>query len=91
MTDEERRSPLHDVQIAAGAEFIWEDGWPWAMKFGDNALGEYEAIRSATGLWDLFSTMKYEVTGPDAARLIQRRFTNDLSGVGAGRSDTARS
>ena len=28
--------------------------------------------------------MKYEVTGPDAGRLIQRRFTNDLSGVGAG-------
>jgi aminomethyltransferase len=84
MTDEERRSPLHDVQVAAGAEIIWEDGWPWTMKFGDNALGEYEAIRSATGLWDLFSTMKYEVTGPDAARLIQRRFTNDLSGVEAG-------
>lgn len=84
MTDEERRSPLHDAQIAAGAEIIWEDGWPWTMKFGDDAMAEYEAIRSATGLWDLFSTVKYEVIGPDAKRLIQRRFTNDLSEVGAG-------
>ena len=84
MTDEERRSPLHDAQVAAGAEIIWEDGWPWAMTVGDTARNEYEAIRTAHGLWDLFSTIKYEVTGPDAPRLIQRRFTNDLSGVGAG-------
>ena len=49
MTDEERRSPLHDVQVAAGAEIIWEDGWPWAMTVGDTAQNEYEAIRTATG------------------------------------------
>jgi glycine cleavage system T protein (aminomethyltransferase) len=84
MTDDERRSPLHDAQLAAGAEMIWEDGWPWAMTVGDTAQNEYEAIRTATGIWDLFSTVKYEVTGPDAGRLIQRRFTNDLSSVGAG-------
>ena len=47
MTEEERRSPLHDVQIAAGAEIIWEDGWPWAMTVGDTARNEYEAIRTA--------------------------------------------
>ena len=35
----------------------------------------------ATGIWDLFSTSKYEVTGPDAGRLIQRRFTNTVSGM----------
>ncbi len=84
MTDEQRHSPLHDAQLAEGAEIIWEDGWPWAMTVGDTAQNEYEAIRTATGLWDLFSTIKYEVTGPEAGRLIQRRFTNDLSGVGAG-------
>jgi aminomethyltransferase len=79
----EIRSPLHDAQVAAGAEFVWEDGWPWAMKFGD-PTAEYEAIRTGVGIWDLYSTCKYEVTGPDAARLIQRRFTNDLSGVKPG-------
>jgi aminomethyltransferase len=84
MTEDQRRSPLHDAQIAAGAEIIWEDGWPWAMTVGDTAANEYEAIRTATGVWDLYSTIKYEVTGPDAGRLIQRRFTNDLSGLEAG-------
>jgi aminomethyltransferase len=80
----ERRSPLHDVQVAAGAEIVWEDGWPWAMTVGDTAAAEYEAIRTSAGIWDLFSTCKYEVTGPDAAALIQRRFTNDLSGLDVG-------
>jgi aminomethyltransferase len=84
MTDEEHRSPLHDAQVAAGGEPYWEDGWPWFMNFNGDAAGEYEAIRTATGLWDLFSAIKYEVTGPDATRLIQRRFTNDLAGATPG-------
>ena len=81
---EDRRSPLHDVQVAAGGDFMWEDGWPWTNKISDPAA-EYEAIRTATGLWDLYSTCKYEVTGPDAGRLIQRRFTNDVSALADGR------
>jgi aminomethyltransferase len=85
MADEEAgiRSPLHDAQVAMGAEFIWEDGWPWTNRVTD-PLAEYEAIRTGVGLWDLFSTCKYEVTGPEAARLIQRRFTNDVSAMTPG-------
>src|SRR5262249_46649681 len=81
---EERRSPPHDVQVAPGAEVMWEDGWAGANHFGDSSAEE-QAIRNATGLWDLFSTCKYEVTGPDAGRLIQRRFTNDISAMADGR------
>jgi aminomethyltransferase len=83
MTEDAIRSPLHDAQVAAGAEIIWEDGYPWTNGFGD-VLGEYDAIRSAAGLWDLFSTCKYDVAGPDAGRLIQRRFTNDVSAMQPG-------
>ncbi len=78
---EEHRSPLADWHEAKGAEVLVEDGWPWYMHEGGDPLAEYEAIRTGAGVWDLFSTSKYEVTGPDAARLIQRRFTNSLTGV----------
>jgi len=81
---EDVRSPLHDWHVAHNAEIIWEDGYPWAMDEGTDVSTEYEAIRTATGIWDLFSTCKYEVTGPDAGRLIQRRFTNSVAGMGAG-------
>jgi glycine cleavage system T protein (aminomethyltransferase) len=81
---EEHRSPLHDWHVSKGAEFLWEDGWPWVMDEGQGTETEYEAIRTGTGLWDLFSTCKYEVTGPDAERMIQRRFTNALGGMADG-------
>ena len=83
MTDD-KRSPLHDWHEANGAETIWEDGYPWTMHEGRDPMQEYEAVRTGTGIWDLFSTCKYEVTGPDAARLIQRRFTNTLAGMEPG-------
>jgi aminomethyltransferase len=83
MTDD-KRSPLHVWHEANGAETIWEDGYPWTMHEGRDPMEEYEAVRTGTGIWDLFSTCKYEVTGPDAARLIQRRFTNSLAGMQPG-------
>ena len=81
---EEHRSPLHEWHVAHGGEFLWEDGYPWMMDEGREVLEEYEDVRTATGLWDLFSTCKYEATGPDAGRLIQRRFTNTLDGMADG-------
>jgi aminomethyltransferase len=81
MTEDVHRSPLADWHEAHDAEVLIEDGWPWYMHEGADPLVEYEAIRTDAGIWDLFSTSKYEVTGPDAARLIQRRFTNSLAGV----------
>ncbi len=82
---EDHRSPLQDWHDAHGADILVEDGWPWAMHEGTDPMQEYEAVRTATGIWDLFSTCKYDVTGPDAGRLIQRRFTNSLAGMDAGR------
>ncbi|MGE5227358.1 MAG: aminomethyltransferase family protein [Planctomycetaceae bacterium] len=81
---EEHRSPLHDWHVAQGGEFLWEDGWPWMMHEGRDPMQEYEAIRTATGIWDLFATCKYEVTGPDAGALIQRRFSNAVEGMQPG-------
>jgi glycine cleavage system T protein (aminomethyltransferase) len=86
--DEEERhySPLHAWHEAHGAEYLWEDGWPWTMHEGADPMSEYEAIRTSTGIWDLFSTCKYEVTGPDAARLVQRRFTNAVADMRPGQA-----
>jgi aminomethyltransferase len=82
--EERHYSPLHGWHEAHGAEYLWEDGWPWTMHEGADPMAEYEAIRTATGIWDLFSTCKYEVTGLDAARLIQRRFTNRVEDMRPG-------
>jgi aminomethyltransferase len=83
-TEERHYSPLHAWHEAHGAEYLWEDGWPWTNHEGADPMSEYEAIRTATGIWDLFATCKYEVTGPDAARLVQRRFTNRVEDMAPG-------
>jgi aminomethyltransferase len=81
MTDQEHLSPLHDWHVAHGADIAFENGYPWNNHEGHDPMEEYEALRTATGIWDLHSTSKYEVTGPDAGRLIQRRFSNALAGM----------
>ena len=82
--DEGKRSPLHDWHVAHGADIMWDAGYPWTNHEGTDPMVEYEAIRTGTGIWDLFSTCKYEITGPDAGRLIQRRFTNRVDGMQPG-------
>jgi aminomethyltransferase len=79
-----KRSPLHDWHVAHGADIMWDGGYPWTNHEGTDPMAEYEAIRTATGIWDLFSTCKYEITGPDAGRLLQRRFTNRIAGMEPG-------
>jgi glycine cleavage system T protein (aminomethyltransferase) len=85
-TEERHYSPLHAWHEAHGAEYLWEDGWPWTNHEGADPMTEYEAIRTGAGIWDLFATCKYEVTGPDAARLVQRRFTNRVDDMGPGQA-----
>src|SRR5688500_9983684 len=63
---------------------MWAGGYQWTNHEGDDPMVEYEAIRTAIGSWELFSTCKYEFTGPDATRMIQRRSTNRLDGMQAG-------
>jgi aminomethyltransferase len=82
--EERHYSPLHAWHEAHGAEYLWEDGWPWTMHEGADPMAEYEAIRTGAGIWDLFATCKYEVTGPDAARFVRRRFTNRVDDMQPG-------
>src|SRR5438874_660121 len=73
------RSVLHDTQAAAGATFRDDDGWLWTTGFGDPA-GGYAAIRDGAALWDVYPLVKWDVSGPEAARAIQRVFTGDVHG-----------
>jgi hypothetical protein len=57
MAEEEgKRSPLHEWHVAHGADIMWDGGYPWANHEGTDPSLEYEAIRTGTGIWDLFST-----------------------------------
>lgn len=70
------KSPLHEWHIEHGATIMWDDGYPWTLIQGNDYMKEYEAVRTATGLLDLFSLFVYEIKGPEANKFIQRTFTN---------------
>lgn len=72
------RSVLYDIQERQGGTFDDFDGWMWTLDFGD-VNGEYEALRSGVGMWDVYALVKWAVTGPDAQAALQRGFTNNLA------------
>jgi aminomethyltransferase len=78
MTDAPIRSVLYDIQERQGGTFDDFGGWIWTLDFGD-ILGEYEALRSGAGMWDVYALNKWHVTGPDARAALQRGFTNNLA------------
>lgn len=71
------RSVLYDIQERQGGTFDDFDGWMWTLDFGD-IRGEYDALRSGVGMWDVYALVKWEVSGPDAQAALQRGFTNNL-------------
>ncbi len=79
------RSVWFEIQAAQGAEFEDFDGWLWTATFGDPAA-EYEAVRSAAGMWDVYPLIKLEFTGPDALSAVQRVFTNDVRSMRDGQA-----
>ena len=78
MTDEPIRSVLYDVQERQGGTFDDFGGWMWTLDFGDIA-GEYEALRSGAGMWDVYALNKWAVSGPDALAALQAGYTNNLA------------
>ena len=49
---------------------------------------EYNAIRNAAALIDVSPLFKYMVTGPDAAKLVDRLITRDVSKMTVGQVTT---
>jgi aminomethyltransferase len=72
-----------DRQRALNAKLSWGEwsGYHAAAVFADSVDIEYNAIREAAAVIDVTPLYKYEVTGRDAAALLDRVVTRDVSSV----------
>ena len=87
MTDEPRRSPLHDRHQARGAKFAAFGGWEMPLEYaGGGVLKEHAAVRTAVGVFDVSHLGKASVTGPGAAAFLNACLSNDLGRIGAGQA-----
>ncbi len=74
-------SPLHSRTAPLCQTQEWRDwaGYFSAITYQPSHEVEYFAVRNAAGLIDVSPLYKYEVTGPEALRLVNRVMTRDIS------------
>jgi aminomethyltransferase len=82
-TAELHRTAFDQVQRDLGAEWTDWEGWAWAADFGD-AIAEHHATRQASNVWDESPLRKWDLKGPDAMKLADVLFTNDMSTLEVG-------
>ena len=78
---------FHPRTSALNSTMAWGEwsGYFAAAVYADFHDIEYNAIREQAALIDVTPLYKYVITGPDAARLVDRVVTRDVSKLAVGR------
>jgi aminomethyltransferase len=76
-----KTTPFHERTAALCASHSWRRwaGYLAASSYELSHEREYHAIRAAAALFDISPLYKYALRGPDAARLLDRVTTRDVS------------
>lgn len=77
-------TPFHPRTSALNTSYLWKEwnGYAAVRTFDAHSEQEYFAVRHKAGAIDVSPLCKYEVRGPDAARLLSRVFSRDMERVG---------
>ncbi|MGI8462401.1 MAG: glycine cleavage system aminomethyltransferase GcvT [Solirubrobacterales bacterium] len=78
----DRRTPLYDEHVAAGAKIIPFAGWEMPVHY-EGVRQEHVAVRSGCGVFDVSHMGEVETAGPQAEELLQRLLSNDVSKIDA--------
>lgn len=78
-----KQTVLHQKHLQLKAKMTDFQGWQVPCQFTD-ALDEYHAVRTAAGLFDLGFLGRIELTGANAATLLQKTFTRNTGKMAAG-------
>lgn len=78
-------SPLHDVHVAAGAQFTDFAGWQMPVRYSSD-LAEHHAVRTAAGIFDLSHMGEIVVVGPEAVDALDYALAGNLSAVKVGQA-----
>ncbi len=88
-----RRTPFHACSEAAGAVFLTSGAWLYPRYYPRAGESMAEAIRREArnvrrnvGLVDMSTLGKFELTGPDACRFLERVYANPMASLPVGRA-----
>ena len=79
-------TPLHErtLPLCESLNYREWSGYYTVSAYESHHEHEYNAIRNAAALIDVSPLFKYMVTGPDAARLVDRLITRDVAKMSVG-------
>jgi aminomethyltransferase len=78
-----KRTPLYEAHVEAGAKLVPFAGWEMPVEY-DGIKAEHLRVRESCGVFDVSHMGEIETEGPQAAELLQRLLTNDLSKLEVG-------
>jgi len=85
VSEELRRSPLHELHVESGAVLAPFAGWQLPLRFSSETT-EHGAVRSAAGLFDLSHMGQIHVNGPGATAVLDQVVVSDIAAVAPGRA-----
>jgi aminomethyltransferase len=78
-----KRTPLYDAHVDAGAKIVPFAGWEMPVQY-EGIRAEHEGVRTGCGVFDVSHMGEIETEGPQAAELLQRLLSNDVSKLAIG-------
>jgi aminomethyltransferase len=78
-----RRTPLYQEHVAAGARMVPFAGWEMPIQY-QGLKAEHHTVRTAVGLFDVSHMGEVMVYGPSALDALQSMTTNDVSQLSDG-------
>jgi aminomethyltransferase len=78
-----KRTPLYEAHVDAGAKLVDFAGWEMPVQY-DGIREEHVRVRTGCGVFDVSHMGEIETAGPQAADLLQRLLSNDVSKIGIG-------
>ena len=78
-----KRTSLYEAHVAAGAKLVPFAGWEMPVQY-DGIREEHLRVRNSCGVFDVSHMGEIATEGPQAAELLQRLLSNDVSKIGLG-------
>jgi aminomethyltransferase len=78
-----KRTPLYEAHVEAGAKLVDFAGWEMPVQY-EGIKAEHLNVRSNCGVFDVSHMGEIETEGPQAAELLQRLLSNDVSKIKVG-------
>jgi len=81
----EKKTPLYDWHVSHNGKIVPFGGFLLPVQYETGVISEHTAVRTQAGLFDVSHMGEFLISGAGALKTIQNLFTNDFTGMAAGR------